>query len=366
MRIHARTTALAAAAVTAALVLGACGASAGAGGDGSGGKDNFTVGVLLPAGGFGRFGNFDQPLLEQGIKQQCPDCRIKIALAKDDPATQQQQFDAMITGGVRVVILTAVDAHSVRSSVIQAHRAGIPVVAYDRLADGPISGYVSYDGIQVGRLQGEALLKAMADRGRGNHIVMMNGSTTDPNARDYKRGALSVLKGKAKIGRSYNTVDWQQSNAYDNMTSAIAALGPNGIDGVLSANDNLATGIIKALKAARISPLPPITGQDADLPGVQRLVTGEQLMTVYKSFKLESRTAVDMAVALGRGQSLDKIARTTVDNSTDKNIPAVLLSPVSVTAGTIKNTLVKDGVYTVEQICAPNLWAACAKVGLTR
>ncbi|MFE7392194.1 sugar ABC transporter substrate-binding protein [Streptomyces sp. NPDC057582] len=364
MRIHASTTTLTAAAVTAALALSACGGS-GSGG-GGGGKDKFTVGVLLPAGGFGRFGIFDQPLIEQGIKQQCPTCRVQIALAKDAPATQQQQLNAMITGGVRVVILTAVDARSVRSSVTQAHRAGIPVVAYDRLADGPISGYVTFDGVQVGRLQGEALLKAMADRGRGNQIVMMNGSVTDPNAGAYKRGALPVLKGKATIGRSYNTVDWQQPNAYNNMTSAIAALGVDGIDGVLSANDNLATGIIKALKAARVSPLPPITGQDADLPGVRRLITGEQLMTVYKSFKLESRAAADMAVALGRGQSLDKIADTTVANSTNKDIPTVLLTPVSVTAGTIKDTLVKDGMYTVEQICAPNLWAACAKVGLTR
>jgi ABC-type xylose transport system substrate-binding protein len=364
VRIHAHTAAFAAATVAAAVLLSACGG--GDGGDSGGGRDGFTVGILLPAGGAGRFGQFDRPLIEQRLEQQCPDCRVETASARDDPATQRQQIDAMITEGVEVMILVAVDAQAARSAVSEADQAGIPVVAYDRLAEGPISGYVTFDGAQVGRLQGEALLKAVGDRARGDQIVMMNGAVTDPNSGWFERGALSVLKGNVKIGRSYDTIDWQQANAYANTNSAIAALGPDGIDGVLAANDNLATGVISALKAARISPLPPVTGQDADLAAVKRIVAGEQYMTVYKPFKPEAHTAADMAVALGRGQSLNAIADTTVDNSTDKDIPAVLLTPVSVTAGNIKDTLVKDGMYTVGEICTPDLRPACAKAGLTR
>jgi len=364
MRIHAHTTALATAAATvaAALVLSACGS--GSGGSGSG-QGNFTVGVLLPGGGAGRFGAFDGPLIKQRIEKLCPDCKVQTVAARDDPGVQQQQINAMITGGVKVMVLAAVDAKAARASVIQAHQAGIPVVAYDRLADGPISGYVTFNGGEVGRLQGQGLLTAMSDRHRGNEIVMMNGSPTDPNAGWFKRGALSVLNGKAKIGRSYDTVDWQQSNAHANMASAIAELGASHVDGVLAANDNLATGVISALKAARVSPMPPVTGQDADLIAVRRIVAGQQYMTVYKPFKTEAATAADMAVALGRGQSISGIARTKVDNDTDKNIPSVLLTPLSVTAGNVKDTVVKDGVYTVAQVCDPNLKAACAKVGLT-
>jgi D-xylose transport system substrate-binding protein len=360
VRIRPHTAALAAAAVVVAAVLSACG-----GGGGGAGRGAFTVGVALPESGTGRYGLFDRPLIEQRIKQRCPDCRVMTAGARDDLATQQQQINAMIAGGVKVMILAAVDARVMRSSVVQAHRAGIPVVAYDRLAEGPVSGYVSYNGVEVGMLQGEALLKAMAGRGRGNQIVMMNGAATDPNAGLFKSGAQSVLKGKATIGRSYDTVDWRQSNAYVNMTSAIAGLGADGVDGVVAGNDNLATGVVSALEAARISPLPPVVGQDADIEGVRRIVAGQQYMTVFKPFKPEAQAAADMAVALGRGQSVAGIARTTVDNSTEKGIPTVLLTPVSVTAGNIKDTLVKDGVFTAGEICTPNLRPACARLGLT-
>jgi len=105
--------------------------------------------------------------------------------------------------------------------------------------------------------------------------------------------------------------------------------------------------------------------QDADIEGVRRIVAGQQYMTVFKPFKPEAQAAADMAVALGRGQSVAGIARTTVDNSTEKGIPTVLLTPVSVTAGNIKDTLVKDGVFTAGQICTPNLRPACARLGLT-
>lgn len=165
-------------AVAAGLALaGACG-----GGDGGGGgEDSLTVGVLLPGGGASRFGQSDRPLIEKKLKQLCPDCPVTVA-ATPDPAVQRQQLEAMITKGVDVLILAAIDAEGIHPSVEAAHRAGIPVVAYDRLAQGPISGYVTFDGATVGRLQGEALLKAMGAKADGGQIVMMNGATIDPNA----------------------------------------------------------------------------------------------------------------------------------------------------------------------------------------
>ncbi|MGW1027676.1 sugar ABC transporter substrate-binding protein [Streptomyces sp. NPDC002577] len=338
---------------------------AGCGGNGAAGGDSFTIGLLLPSYGRPRFENSDRPLIEKRLKELCAHCRVEYANAGDSAVVQRNQVDTMITKGASVLILDPVDPKALRSSVDAAHKSGIPVVAYDRLAQGPISGFVTFDGTQVGRLQGEALLKALGDKAEHSQIVMMNGDPSGPNAEWYRKGALSVLQGKVKIGKSYYTVDWQTENAHANMAGAIASLGPGGIDGVLAANDAIATGVVSALKGARITPLPPVTGQDADLDGVRRLVSGEQYMTVYKPFKDQADAAAAMAVALGRGEDVDGIATGTIDSATTKNIPAVLLTPVSVTVHNIKDTLIKDGMYTVDQICIPRLRSACAAAGLT-
>ncbi|MGW1806950.1 sugar ABC transporter substrate-binding protein [Streptomyces sp. NPDC002078] len=327
--------------------------------------DSFTVGLLLPSREAPRWENSDKPLIEQRVKRLCPHCTVAYANAGGDSTAQRQEMTAMITKGVRVLVLGATDNRVQRSSVQEAHNAGVPVVAYDRLADGPISGYVSFDGVQVGRLQGLALLKAMrAAPAKERTIVMMNGDPTSSNAASFKSGALSVLRGKVRIGRAYDTPGWSTNTANANMSAAISALGPGRIDGVLAANDAMAAGVVSALKSARVRRLPPVTGQDADLDGVQRIVKGEQSMTVYKSFRKEAEAAAAMAVALGRGEKLRTIA-TTTDSPTTHHIPSVLLTPVAVTTANIKQTLVKDGVYTIAQICTPQLRAACAKAGLT-
>lgn len=329
------------------------------------GADGFAVGLLLPSRALPRWENSDKPLIEERLKRLCPRCTMEYANAENDVSRQREQMSSMITKGVRVLILDAVDNKALRSSIQEAHRAGVPVVAYDRLAQGPISGYVSFDGEQVGRLQGEALLKAMGEKATGGTVVMVNGDPSSPNAAWYRRGALSVLEGKVKIGRSYETRGWSTDNAHANMAAAIAALGPDRIGGVLAANDAMAAGVIAALKNAGVRNLPPITGQDAELDAVRRIIEGEQYMTVYKPFRTQAAAAAAMAVALGRGEDVRDVATTTIDSPTTKDIPSVLLTPRTVTAGNIKQTLVKDGVYTVEQICTRKLRPACSQAGLS-
>lgn len=329
-------------------------------------KGGFTVGLLLPSRTVPRWERSDRPLIEKRLKQLCPHCTLEYANAQNDAMRQRQQMSSMITKGVRVLILDATDTRALRSSIQEAHEAGVPVVAYDRLAEGPISGYVSFDGAQVGRLQGEALLKAMGDKANGGNVVMMNGDPTSPNADWFRSGALSVVSGKVRIGRAYDTQGWSTDSAHANMSAAMAALGPDRIDGVLAANDTIASGVIAALKSARVKDLPPVTGQDADLDAVQRIVRGEQYMTVYKPFKAEADAAVAMAVALGRGEDLRENATTTTDSPTTRNIPSVLLTPSAVTVDKIKPTLLKDGMYSVDEICTTELRPACEKAGLTR
>ena len=353
--------------VVAALVAGVMAWSlAACGGDGEAGADSFTVGLLLPSRAVPRWEQSDKPLIEKRVKELCPRCTMAYANADNDAARQRGQVTSMITKGVEVLILDAADTRALRSSVQEARQAGVPVVAYDRLVEGPISGYVSFDGAQVGRLQGEALLKAMGDKANGGNVVMMNGDPTSPNAAWYRSGTLSVLTGKVKIARSYETLGWSADRAHVNMSAAIAALGPNRIDGVLAANDSIAAGVISALKSAGVRELPPVTGQDADLDAVRRIVKGEQYMTVYKPFKTEAAAAGDMAVALGRGEDIRDVATTTTDSPTTEDIPSVLLTPSTVTVDTIRQTLVKDGVYTIDQICTQQLRPACDKAGLTR
>lgn len=360
--------ALAAATAAAALAgLAACG-TAGEGGEDAGdtsGTGGFTIGLLLPDVHTARWATADKPLIQAKVKALCPDCRLLHAYASADVATQQQQIESMIAKGAKVLILDPVDDKALRSSIARARDANVPVVSYDRLAQGPISAYSSYDSEEIGRIQAQELLKAMGPKARGGEIVMMNGDPTDPNTRDLRRGALSVLQGKVKIARSYYTGGWIPENAFRNMSAAIAELGPDRIDGVLSANDGLAGGVVTALKAAGVKPLPPVTGQDADLSAVRRIVKGEQYMTVYKSFEAEAEAAAEMAVALGRGEKLDDVARDRVRNDTDDDIPAVLGPLVPVTADNIEDTVVESGLYTVDQICTPAVEAACRKAGLT-
>ncbi|MGW2706263.1 substrate-binding domain-containing protein [Streptomyces sp. NPDC001340] len=362
MKTFMGNAAMAMAVVSAVVAVAACGTEAG---NASAGGDAPTIGVLLPDATTARWETQDRPLLEKTIKDLCHGCVIEHANAKNDVALQQEQMDSMITEGVDAILLVPVDARSMRPTVQKAHQAGIPVIAYDRLAEGPISGYVSFDGKEVGRLQARSLLQAMGDKADGGQIVMMNGDLADPNAVAFKEGALSVLRGKVKIGKSYDTTQWRPEAANMNMNGAIAALGAENIQGVYSANDGLAGGIISALKANKVRPLPPVTGQDAELAAVRRIVNGDQYQTVYKPFTPEASAAAAMAVAAARGESLDRIATTKVRTRSGEEVPAVMLTPVSVTASNIKSTLVKDGVYSVRQICTPRLAAACDRAGLT-
>lgn len=227
-------------------------------------------------------------MFEKKVQELCADCTVEHGNAENAVAVQRQQMDSMITKGVDAIVLVAVDARSLGAAVRKADEAGIPVIAYDRLAEGPVSGYVSFDNEEVGRQQGRALLNAMGDRVPGGQIVMMNGDPSDPNAAAFKRGALSVLEGKVKIGKAYDTHQWRTETANMHMSNAISALGADNIDGVYSANDGLAAGVISALKANKVSPLPPVTGQDAELGALRRMVAGDQYMTVYKPFGPEA------------------------------------------------------------------------------
>jgi len=273
----------------------------------------------------------------------------------------------MIDDKVDIILLDAVDSHAIASKVKAAKDAGIPVIAYDRLAEGPIDAYISFDNELVGEVQARTLLDELGSGAdTSDKIVMMNGSPTDPNAKQFKAGALSELNGKVTIAKSYDTKDWDPKNAQANMTAAITAIGKDNIAAVYSANDGMAGGIVQALQNAGVTKMPPITGQDAELPAVQRILAGQQFMSVYKSYPQEAAAAAQMAVAKVQGHNIqfDALTQDSVDSPTDKGIPAQLVTVTALTKKNIKSTVVADGIYKVSQICTPKYVSECQAIGL--
>jgi D-xylose transport system substrate-binding protein len=330
---------------------------------GSAGAGGKSIGLLLPDNVTARYEKFDKPYFEDKVKELCGDCTVSYANAAADPAKQAQQMSSMVTKGVKVIVVSAQDSAAIKSSIASAVSKGVKVVAYDRLAQGPVSAYVSFDNVKVGELQGQALLDALGSKATPKaNVVMINGDDADPNAGQFKEGAHKVLDGKVKIAYEQSGL-WKDTVAAQKMSAAITQLGAKNIAGVYAANDGMAGGIANTLKGAGISNI-PLTGQDAELAAIQRIVAGTQSSTVYKAYKPEADTAAELAVNLLQGKDIKSLADTEVTSGSGDKVQAKLLTPVSVTVKNIKDTVVKDGLYTVADICTADYAAACKKAGL--
>jgi D-xylose transport system substrate-binding protein len=301
------------------------------------------------------------------MKELCPKCEVAYSNAAQDASKQQQQAEAAITNGAKVIVLDPVDSTAASAIANRAAAQNIPVVAYDRLVkDADIDYYISFNNEEVGKLQGNALLKKLQDDGTVDkgQIVMINGSPTDNNAADFKKGALSVLQGKVKIGKEYDTPEWSADQAQREMEQAITAIGKANIVGVYAANDGTAGGAIAAMTSAGFNPIPPTTGQDAEIAGLQRIVAGTQYMTVYKPIKPEAEDAAILAYALLTGKAPSGVKLTTVNNG-KKDVKSVILTPIAVTQQNLKDTVIKDGFHKASEICTEQYAAACQKLGIS-
>ncbi|MFI7401582.1 sugar ABC transporter substrate-binding protein [Streptomyces sp. NPDC049541] len=358
-------------AAASALLLSSCGVIDSVSGSSSSASpekgDDITVGLLLPDTATARFEKFDHPLIKERVAALTHGKgKVRYANAGASVGKQSRQFEDMIDARVDVILVDAVDARAIAPDVQKAKDAGIPVIAYDRLAQGPIDAYISHDNELVGQVQGRAITDALGEKAASSKVVMMNGDPGDPNTALVKEGALSELKGRVNIVKSYDTDKWSPLVAKANMTKAIQSIGLGNIAAVYSANDGMAGAAIDAMKAAGVTKMPLVTGQDANLDAVQRIVAGEQTMTVYKSFLLEAANAAEMAVDKVQGKNLefDALTQDSVDSPTQKAIPAMLVPVVALTKNNIKSTVIKDGVYTVKDICTAKYAADCAAIGL--
>lgn len=364
----ARVSVLAVAAGALAIGLAACGDSDSGSSDtgASSGGGGFTIALLLPESKTTRYDQQDKPLFEAKLKELCPDCTLSYQNADQDAAKQQTQAEAEIAKGVDVLVLDPVDGKAAAAIVTKAKAKNIPVISYDRLIlGGAPDVYVSFDNEKVGTLQGEALAGRLKEDGNAaGPIVKINGSPTDNNATLFKKGSNAALEAAGvKILVQYDTPDWSPDKAQTFMEGQITKFGKDGFKGVYAANDGTAGGAIAAMKGAGIDVTTiPTTGQDAELAAIQRILVGEQFMTVYKAIKEQAEVSAQAAYDLANGRTPSN-ATATVNNG-EIDVPSILLTPVSVTKENVNDTVVADGFYTPAQICTDAFAEACTAAGI--
>jgi D-xylose transport system substrate-binding protein len=345
-------------AVLSALVLLACAGDAGA-------ASGERIAFLLPETKTARYETQDRPAFEARLAEICPACEAIVHNAGHDAARQQSQAEAAITNGASVLVLDPVDA--VSAGVIARHAAAseVPVITYDRmLFDAPVAFHITFDNERVGMIQAQSLVAAVGDALEEGQLVVLNGATTDANAAEFRRGASLVFDSRdVRIGAEVDVPDWSPDLAQESMERAIATLGRGSIVGVYSANDAMAGGAIAAMRSAGFAPIPPVTGQDAELAAIRRIITGEQHMTVYKSFRTQAQVAAEVAYALARDGALPPgVATSHIDNGAGP-VPTLRLTPIAVTLDTIAATVIADGMWTLDELCR-DLEPACERAGL--
>jgi ABC-type xylose transport system substrate-binding protein len=350
-------------------VSGCTGAGAGPGEGVEGAAPEGTIGLLLPEAQTARYEASDRPTFESVVDRRCPGCTVLYANAGQDAAAQLQQAESMLAQGADVLVLDAVDTVAAAGIVVQAERLGAQVIAYDRFVDGA-DYYVSYDYEFIGFLLGSALAGAVTeraaarsgdgDKGAGDGrpgVLLAHGSATEPNALAIAAGTRRALEGEdIDVLAEYYTPDWSPDKATE-WTEAMLTRFPGQVDGILAANDGIAGGAIAAAKAAGLDPVPVTTGQDGELAAVQRILAGDQYMTVYKATDQQAQTAAELAVRVLRGED----PSTTVVIG---GVPTMLLAPRAVAAADVEHVIVDGHVYSTDEICVPAYVAACERAGL--
>jgi D-xylose transport system substrate-binding protein len=352
---RARSTAVIAVVALIGAALTGCTGTAGDGADSGGGG---TIALLLPDAKTARYETFDRPIFEERVAQ-LGRYQVLYSNADGDATKQQQQAESALAAGADVLVLDAFDTQAAVSIVRSANSQDVPVISYDRLiAGGELAYYISFDNELVGDLQATEFVRALEAEGKGSGgVLLVNGSPTDSNATQFKEGARRVIDASdLRVLAEYDTPGWSPEKAQEWVAGQIAQYGDQ-IDGVYAANDGVAGGAISALKAGNVSPFPIVTGQDAELTAIQRILTGDQQMTVYKAIRPQAERAAEVAVALIEGEEI--VAPLEIQGT-----PATLLEPVAVTIENIMETVVADGFWTIEDICTPAVAAACEAAGI--
>ncbi len=276
--------------------------------------------------------------------------KVLVQAANGNDSLQNEQAENLLTQGVDVLIVVAHNAETAATIVDSAHKAGVPVIAYDRLIrKADVDLYVSFDAVRIGELQSEYAVQHVP---KGNY-VLIGGSPADNNALLLREGQMKPIKplvdkGDVKIVSDQFAKDWQAIEALKIMENALTRVA-NKVDAVVASNDGTAGGAIQALAEQKLTGKVLVTGQDADLAACQRILAGTQTMTIYKPLVKEAGKAAEVAVLLARKQPVpDKTVG--VDNG-KKDVPSILLEPIAVDKGNLMSTIVADGYHKLDDIC---------------
>ena len=365
-----RTIAVACMAILS-LALTACGGDDGnTGSNNSSGGAKKKVGVILPdAATSPRWESNDRPALKKAIEAAGYEAIIQNASKEVTKFTSL--CDSMINQSVSVLMIVNLDSESGAACEKKAKDAGIPSIDYDRLTlGGSADYYVSFDNVQVGKLMGDGLAACLDKAGKTKaNIVYINGDPTDNNAALFKEGYAGALKPKIDSG-DYKLVGdqtgkWDATVAQTTFEQLFTQNGGK-VDGVVSANDTMAGGIVTVLSNNKLAGKVPVTGQDASDEGLQRVVAGTQCGTVFKDVNLEAKAAADVAIAILKDDgSADALVNGSVpDSESNRKVDSVFATPVWITQDNIQSVF-DAGYTTVDKVCTGAFKADCTKLGLS-
>lgn len=273
---------------------------------------------------------------------------VLVQSANSNDSVQISQAENLLTQGVDVLVVVPHNGVTAAAIVKAAHKAGKKVIAYDRLiSNSDVDLYISFDNVEVGRMQGEYLLKKAP---KGNY-VLIGGSPNDNNAHLFRDGQMKALqpaidRGDIKIVSNQWAKEWQASEALK-LTENALSKAKNDVAAIVSSNDGMAGGVISALKQQNLAGKVFVSGQDADLAACQRIVEGTQAMTVYKPIAALARRAAETAVAIAQGKTPVTTARV---NNGLKDVPSILLAPVVVDKANLAETVIKEGFHKKDAV----------------
>ncbi|MDE0637743.1 MAG: D-xylose ABC transporter substrate-binding protein [Candidatus Poribacteria bacterium] len=276
---------------------------------------------------------------------------VIVQSADEDPLKQNEQAENMITQGVDVLVVIPNDSVASSQIVKSAHAEGIKVIAYDRLIrESEPDLYISFDNKQVGYLQAEYLLRK---KPKGN-FFLLGGDPGDNNAQLLREGQLRALQPAIDNGDirlvadgKHWAVGWDPLDAL-NKAEQVLTQTNNQIDAVVASNDGTAGGVVQALEGQNLAGSVLVSGQDADLEACQRIVKGTQTMTVYKPIRLIATEAAHAAVALAKGETIQKADQTVNNGKID--VPSIILTPIQVDKDNLDEVVIKDGFHSQEDV----------------
>ena len=320
------------------------------------------IGVILPdTKSSVRWETADRPELEAAF--EAAGVEYDIQNAEGDVEKMTTIADGMIADGVTVLAIVNLDSESGAAIQEKAASQGVATIDYDRLTlGGSAEYYVSFDNGKVGALQGQGLADCLGDKPA--NIIYLNGSPTDNNATLFSAGAHGVLDpiSNYTVVGEQAVPDWDPDQAVTIFEQLYTTAGGN-VDGVYAANDGLAGATIATLEKNGQAGTVPVTGQDATVEGLQNVLAGTQCMTIYKSAKLEAGALADAAIALVNGEDAETNG-TTEDAEGGRDVPSILLDPVSITKDNVKD-VIDDGGQSAADVCTPEYADFCAEAGIS-